>query len=215
MPGTVPVHQFYFVTANDNPQRDPSCWDFGTFTNGRFTKLGGECVTPPEARLTAYGNYNARNPPSTPPPPSPPLGSISPSPPAYSVYEFEITALRNYDGSGQHDGTQLGAIALFGYNGELLPIRSITNPNGQSPAGQGASNLFLYQRMGYTAASQMGSALALTSKWHDENFGANGKSTLRVELAGSYSLGGYRLITANDVPRRDPTSWIVKMYVNS
>ena len=116
-------------------------------------------------------------------------------------------------------------IVLFDNDYNSLLVQSVTNPGGSSPINQGPENLFLYQTLGYNPP--MGASIddiknsvnaamyrlsTNTSKWFDSNFAANGMSSrLRITLATPASIAAYTLVTANDVPRRDPVSWTLKI----
>ena len=120
------------------------------------------------------------------------------------VYRFVFTSVR----TGPYDGVQLGAIALLGFEGDLLHIDTISNPGGLSPGAQGPERLIDYQSD--AAGGSLTHEVLLASnegKWYDGSFAAAGESQLLVNLSTAQSIGGYRLLTANDNPRRDPTSW--------
>lgn len=223
---TVDVHSYTLTTANDNPPRDPACWQFGTYYNNVFYPRTSTCSTPPLGRQVLYGPaYATHVPPMSPTPPSPPppppmppiIPPTPPSPPAHLLYEFEFTALRNLHSNGAYDGTQLGMLVLYDYNHAMLPIMSITNPGGVNPPNQGPENLFLYQRMGYTQTGQVALAITATqySKWHDDSFEIAGRSVLRIELASHAAVASYTFVTANDVARRDPVCWTMRIIENA
>ena len=120
------------------------------------------------------------------------------------VYRFVFTSVR----TGPYDGVQLGAIALLGFEGDLLHIDTISNPGGLSPGAQGPERLIDYQSD--AAGGSLTHEVLLASnegKWYDGNFSVAGESQLLISLSTAEPVGGYRLLTASDVPRRDPASW--------
>ena len=124
------------------------------------------------------------------------------------VYEFNFTSVLGTLW-GSVDGLQLGGLALFDYDNELLTIASITNPGGSNTANQGPSNLIDYQ-----PSDRQSVEAALTgsnAKWFDGNFATSGSSTLRITLAQPGAVAGYMFSTARDVRRRDPVSWTLRV----
>jgi len=92
-------------------------------------------------------------------------------------------------------GIQLGALVLYDYEGQPIPLdpSAMSNPGGASPIGQEAGNL----------------ALSPTDlkKWYDPIFSNSGSSTLRIEIEDGPSVGAYQFYTAHDANPRDPISW--------
>ena len=188
----------------------------------RFNALGESPPPPPPPLLPAPPNP----PPAPPSPPDPPNPPPRPPDAKFQVYEIDFVATRNMPAT---DGISLGAIAMFGFgrcaihnaamcttiensasDPALLPIQAITNPGGVSPPGQGANALYQYQALGYTTtakllAATLDSVQTLHSKWLDTSFDL--KSTVRITLTASQALSSYVLLSASDVPRRDPVSW--------
>ena len=117
------------------------------------------------------------------------------------MYRFRFTAVR----TGPYDGVQLGAIALLDTSGALLPVEAVANPGGSSPRAQGPERLLGYQSspaLSTVAATQSSN----TGKWFDGNFDGNvsrgsSESVLELTLSAAATVGGYHLMTANDVPR--------------
>jgi hypothetical protein len=197
-------------------------YDRSASFGARFNVLG-ESPPPPPPPLAPSPPTPPPAPPSPPNPPNPP-----PRPPdvKFKVYEIDFVAIRNMPNT---DGIALGAIAMFGFgrcavfnaaictaiensatDPALLPVESITNPGGANPPGQGPASLYQYQPLGYTTtatllAATLDSVQTLHSKWMDTNFDL--KSTVRITLTSSQALSSYVLLSANDVPRRDPVSW--------
>ena len=125
------------------------------------------------------------------------------------MYEFNFTSVLGTLW-GSVDGLQLGGLALFDYDNNLLSIASITNPGGSNTANQGPSNLIDYQP---SDRQSVEAALAASggNKWYDGNFASQGWSTLRITLAQPGAVAGYMLATAPDVRRRDPVSWTLRV----
>ena len=217
------VVTYQFVTANDQERRDPVSWQFGIWhgeSQGFEVLSTVTGANAPAARYTSYPTtFGAHMPPSMPSPPSPPPSlpyppyspPVPPSPPGYSVYEFEFTAKR-YPPVGSTDGIQLQALVLVDYNGDMLLVTDVTNPGGSSHPNEQPTNLVRYQAEGYTTMAQLDAGLAATAnyKFHDANFDSNGKSIIRVTLPTSVAVAGYFFVTADDVPRRDPTAWVFR-----
>ena len=105
-------------------------------------------------------------------------------------YFFNFTAVRALP----YDAIQLSSVVLVGRDAKLLSIVAASNPGGQSPADQGPNNLLLYQPESVV-------------KWMDGQFGSIHSSLLQLRLASPDHVGAYWLLTAGDLPRRDPLSW--------
>ena len=130
------------------------------------------------------------------------------------MYRFRFTEVR----FGPYDGIQLGGLALLDVYGRPLAIESIENPGGDSPMRQQADRLIDYQSRQHAAGASVAQILATnTGKWFDDNFngssaavGPTTQSFLIVTLSSTDVVGGYRLLTAPDVRRRDPVSWTLE-----
>ena len=108
------------------------------------------------------------------------------------------------------------AVALLDLAGNLIPIQSVTNPGGDTPnANQGPDKLIQYQTLGFTTSDTLADGFSASansrSKWYDGNFvSEESTSVVRLSLASPASVGAYWLMTAFDVPRRDPVSWVFR-----
>ncbi|MBK1881560.1 discoidin domain-containing protein [Luteolibacter pohnpeiensis] len=74
------------------------------------------------------------------------------------------------------------------YNGDtLVPVTSVTNPNGNTPAAEGVANVIDGD---------------YSTKWLDFN-----KGGLVFNLGSSQTFDSYQFVTANDAIARDPVQW--------
>ena len=124
----------------------------------------------------------------------------------HETYVFRFTRAK----FEPYDGIQLGGIALRSTAGDLLPIVSITNPGGTTPASQQPTKLIEYQSSIAPGARAEDVVTNNTGKWYDGSYGTAGVATLQITLASAEPLGSYLLATAPDVLRRDPVSWSVE-----
>ena len=93
------------------------------------------------------------------------------------------------------DAIALSEIKLFSVLGEPLLVDSASNPGGRTMWAEGAS---------YAVDG------SIDTKFCDLNFPVARRSVLVLQLMHSELLGGYRFITGNDAPKRDPTAWRVE-----
>ena len=95
---------------------------------------------------------------------------------------------------------QLQEIRLFGNaSSSPLPIASVSNPSGHSPAREKASNL-------------VDGGLGPGSKFVDLNMKLTGSCVIELLIEGPpQQVTAYELFTANDNPGRDPTSWRIAL----
>ncbi|MEN8773779.1 MAG: discoidin domain-containing protein [Akkermansiaceae bacterium] len=104
----------------------------------------------------------------------------------FRYFRFTPTKVRSYETAV---GVQLSEFTFANAGGTITPI-SVDNPDGDNPAGQGASNLI----DGET-----------TTKWNDLNEGR-----LIFDLGSSTEITSYALITADNSPGLDPVRWILE-----
>lgn len=209
------VKKYELFTAADAPERDPISWEFGDWdpVDGFKKRETVTDFTPPATRLGSYGLREASfniipSPPN--PPPSPPYAppAVTPSPPAAQIYEFEFTKVRTVHDDGSYDAVQLGAVVLYDYNGNPIPIATAENPGGIMSAAQQASNLIFT-----TGGNVPGNYVADPDyKWVDSGFGSTQTSTVRLTALSpnGASVGAYKFHTAKDIDRRDPVSWTLR-----
>ena len=184
---TASVASYELFTANDNADRDPVSWTLKDLTSSELIANVVDFV-PTTARLTSYGRLYASliAPPNSPSPP--PLGI---------TYAIEFTGVR--DGSSVVDGVQLSEVTLFDSNDQVIPV---------SVAAQRAS-----PTSGTEGPDKAVDGLTST-KWFDGSFTTSTSATLylTVATADTPAVASYSLTTADDVPRRDPTSWTFGTY---
>jgi hypothetical protein len=104
----------------------------------------------------------------------------------FRYLRFTPTKVRSYETAV---GVQLSEFTFANTVGTITPA-SVGNPDGDNPAGQGASNLI----DGDT-----------TTKWNDLNEGR-----LIFDLGSSTEITSYALITADNSPGLDPVRWILE-----
>ena len=104
----------------------------------------------------------------------------------FRYLRFTPTKVRSYEAAV---GVQLSEFTFANTGGTITPA-SVVNPDGDNPAGQGASNLI----DGDT-----------TTKWNDLNEGR-----LIFDLGSSTEITSYALVTADNSPGLDPVRWILE-----
>ena len=104
----------------------------------------------------------------------------------FRYLRYTPTKVRSYETAV---GVQLSEFTFANTVGAITPA-SVVNPDGDNPAGQGASNLI----DGNT-----------TTKWNDLNEGR-----LIFDLGSSTAITSYALITADNSPGLDPVRWILE-----
>lgn len=121
------------------------------------------------------------------------MGDVSPDQPTpqnehYCVLfiRFTVTQTRN-----SHEScVQLCLISIFDTNGNKVKVKGVTNPGGRNPPREGPG------RVGDGTTN---------SKWLDFQ-----KQPLIFKLFEPSHLAAYYLVTANDVPGRDPVRWRIE-----
>lgn len=129
-----------------------------------------------------------------------------PSPQGFRIYRINITGTRE-----RHDGVQLSAIAMFDFEGRILTIQSIVNPDGANPHMQQAERLFDYQPLAEPLERGPKAEAVIQArnhtKWFDSRIATAGHSSLIITLSSVARVRWYWFLTAWDVPKRDPSLW--------
>lgn len=120
----------------------------------------------------------------------------------YSRYRLTFTRVRDLlTQKDSHRGVAIGELALFVSRADKdrITVASATNPGGSNPRGQEP----------YFAVDAN-----VTTKWFDylpeaseRTDAGNIESVLELTLASREEVHSYRLWTAVDAPKRDPTRW--------
>ena len=162
-------------------------------------------MEPPAARGASYSGgygFSAITPPSppatpTPNPPPPPLPPFAPGY-AFTWYQFVFDGVRG----PARDAFQLSEVVLYGADDVRIHVLEATNPGGsRSNPNQGPSKL---------VDGIISKVDGANNKWMDESaLQADGalRSVLRLRLAAGSVVARYKLVSANDNPARDPSSW--------
>ena len=203
-----PVTRYDLFTANDPLRRDPVSWRFGVYRGDTdsFTVLTRVSeMEPPAARGASYSGgygFSAITPPSPPatPTPNPPPPPLPPFAPGYEFtwYQFVFDGVRG----PARDAFQLSEVVLYGADDVRIHVLEATNPGGsRSNPNQGPSKL---------VDGIISKVNGANNKWMDESaLQADGalRSVLRLRLAKGSVVARYKLVSANDNPARDPSSW--------
>lgn len=116
------------------------------------------------------------------------LASLPAAQHSYAWFRFTPLELRD---DGNADSVQLSEFELM-FEGQAIDLSEaeITNPGGDSPAGEVVENV-VDQDTG--------------TKWLDFN-----KGPLVFDFPAAVTIDAYRFATANDEPDRDPVKWILE-----
>ena len=117
---------------------------------------------------------------------------------AGAFYRFRFTSTSHSKSGKPADGIQLSEIKLFDAANQPIAVSLALNPNGERPVHHQAA-----------PAAVDGS---LQTKWFDASIVSRGESRVVLMVQSSApAVASYQLFTANDNPRRDPTSWTLQL----
>ena len=108
-------------------------------------------------------------------------------------YRFIFTAVAEHP--GRADGLAISELELLSNDGTIA-VAAVTNPGGHSVWSEGPE----YATDGKTS-----------TKFCDLNFNIHHRSILTLTVPVAATLEGYRIYTASDAPKRDPTAWRVEV----
>ena len=181
LPAGTEVQTYEVITANDNPDRDPTSWVVTTGTNGGTTAVVSTVsITPPDERGVTTGMVYMQSPPSPPPAP-PPIGKN---------YMFRFTKARDPTSTG----IQMSEVKFYSSTGNEINISLILG-TGTTAGNEGPDKLIDGD---------------LTTKWYDVNFKKTDGtylSNVGMHLGTLDIVHSYEIYTANDNENRDPVSW--------
>lgn len=189
------VRSFSLTTANDAEDRDPASWAlYGTndpitttpHGAGRaedWTLIDAGDLSLPSNRLTA----------------SDPVGFANAT--SYASYKLIFPTVKDAESA---NSMQIADVRLFGStdgsgpnvlspDDAIVPIQDAdAAPSSESPPGEGPAG-----------------AIDLDVNTKYLNYGEERSGFIVTPSAGATTLTGFRITTANDIPERDPTSWIL------
>jgi hypothetical protein len=111
---------------------------------------------------------------------------------SYLYYRWRITNLRTFSTA---NSVQASEFVFQNAGVDTRPTATVTNPGGNNPAGEGASNLY---------------DNSTATKALDFNIKTNNFSIFLYTFSSAQTFTGYRWATANDSTERDPITWTVE-----
>ncbi len=158
---------------------------------GQVSAAGTVEVTAPEDDETVY-TLTAVGADGAPQVASVTVRSVAASAHTYQYVRFDLPDATSRRGAG--NSIQLAQFQFYLEGEEVVPV-GVSNPGGNTPANEPVSNL-----------------LVPSGKWLDFNGatrmpGAIQGSRVVFDFGETVSIDGYRFVTANDAPERDPVRW--------
>ncbi len=185
------------ITASQTATPTPSVTPTQTPTNTNTPTpsiTASQTVTPTITQTPT----NTRTPNVTPTPTitQTPTKTTTPTPTrpvSYTYYRWQITQAKETPPNSDCVQAAEFVFQVGGVDQSMAGV-TVTNPNGNNPAGETPPNLVDNN---------------LTTKALDLNFVANGLTNFIFQFGSAKSFNGYRWATANDEESRDPKSWTI------
>jgi hypothetical protein len=180
------------ITASQTNTPTPSITSSQTVTptntaTPTVTRTPTNTPTPTVTRTPTNTPTVTRTPTNTP------TTTPTPTRPAYLYYRWQITEAKTTPPNANCVQAAEFVFQIGGVDQSMAGV-TVTNPNGNNPAGETPPNLVDNN---------------LTTKALDLNFVANGLTNFIFQFSSAKSFNGYRWATANDEESRDPKSWTV------
>ena len=202
------VARYEFITAPDVQRRDPVSWTFKKLSadGAEETLSVQDDFHPPQERGVGFSTGEpvvdgaaAAGLPAVMPPPPPPSPSHPPAAEGEvsDTYVFVFDAVRG----PTLKGIALSGVVLYDVDGAEVEVVDASNPGGSNLDGDNEGALQLIDGDN-------------TTKWYsaeshlkENGIHKEGPAYLVLKLASPTFVAGYKLVTADDNPARDPAGW--------